>query len=169
MIPGETYRGVGVCQASSTSSRPPGHYSCVERQSSFLEVLVKHDVLKNHRLTITYGHCSAKLSVCFPGRLRAKEVKPRTVRDQIGTEGAALKLQGTTFRLLGKKRRNLASQKAFECEVIAENFSSTIRYSFNEKVPFGGNWRGDRQSRALCNSTMGVFHGGMDTARNSNR
>src|SRR5271165_4168966 len=30
---GETSRRVGVCQASSTSQRPPGHYSLVEKHS----------------------------------------------------------------------------------------------------------------------------------------
>jgi hypothetical protein len=31
----ETYRRVGVCKASSTSSRPPGHYRRVEKQPYF--------------------------------------------------------------------------------------------------------------------------------------
>ena len=35
VVPGETYRRFDVCKTSSTSSRPPGHYSRVEKQSYF--------------------------------------------------------------------------------------------------------------------------------------
>ena len=52
----------------------------------FLEVLVKHDVLKNHRLTITFK--DGKVERWLSRKTPAKQVRPQIGPCQIDTEAA---------------------------------------------------------------------------------
>jgi hypothetical protein len=60
---GETYRRVGVCRASSTPPRPPGHYIRVEKQSYLPRRRYANTPTRRHASPLRRGKCRMDLNL----------------------------------------------------------------------------------------------------------